>query len=317
MATDNRSFRHSYHNKEALLAQANARTGGYDDFIKSNVKKYKVRDGKNVVRILPATWKDADHYAYKVWLNYKIGPDNATYLSLSKMGKGRDPIVEAQRVAERNDDEEQVKALRASSRLLMWVIDRQAPEEGVLLWSCPITVGKNLATLAIDEDTGGVSYIDHEEEGQDFRFHKEGTGLNTDYDPLKMKLLAPSPLSDDPAETKEWLAFTEAHPIPSTLNFYSYEYISQVFNGTPVTPKGNGKVDHNEPDELPVAPPARRREGDDGEPARVAQRVPVPEEAAPRRSSPRIVEDSDLPEGGSIRDRIRARQSAAVVVDDD
>jgi hypothetical protein len=275
-----RSFNYVRRSREDILERANASSGDFDDYIKRQFKKYKVRDGKNLIRILPPTWEKPRHYGYEIWLHYGIGADNQTYLSLAKMKAEKDPLAEAYLEADRDGNEKLAKALRARKRMLMWVIDRQAEDEGPLLWAAPFTVDKDIATLSADEDTTEVLLIDEPAEGYDIRFHKEGKGISTEYPAAKIKLLGPSPLSDDEDKAAAWLQFVQTNPLPEVLNFYSYDHISQVFNGnvrmdeTPnrggtkgnaervlLAPKGNGSprgVETDDEDQEEKPAPSRR-----------------------------------------------------------
>ena len=63
---EERSFKYHRRSKEDVKARANMRGGGFDSFIKPEFKRYKVRDGKNMVRILPATWEKPKHYGFDI-----------------------------------------------------------------------------------------------------------------------------------------------------------------------------------------------------------------------------------------------------------
>lgn len=313
-----RSFRYQERTKEAIKERANMRGGNFDDIIKPQYKKYKVHDGKNVVRVLPPTWEEAKHYGYDIYVNYSIGADNQSYLSLSKMKNEKDPIAEAQRLASREGDEKLARELQPRQRILMWVIDRNEEDEGPQLWAAPFTLDKSLATLSSDEDTGEVIFIDDPENGSDVRFYKEGTGLKTNYDAAKIKLMKPSPIHQDEKLQDQWLEYVQQNPIPSCLQFYDYAHISNVFNG------GGGRSDDMEAQggQGRIANGANKSEARDVDPPfdadpsrrRPTVTKPDPEDddepIKPRRAA--RVETTDEPaEGGSIRDRIRRRQEAA------
>ncbi len=330
---DTRSFRYERRSPESVKERANMRGGSFDSIIKPQFKQFKVRDGKNLIRILPPTWEKPKHYAYDIFVNYDIGVDNQSYLSLSKMKGERDPLDEARKVAQRDGDEKLAKALRANSRLAMWVIDRQAEEEGPQFWVCPFTVDKSFLTLAIDEDTNEVLYVDDPDSGNDIRFYKEGTGLMTRYDPLKMKILAASPLHEDATVAIEWLEFVGANPVPDCLQFYDYDHIAATFNGTagsrtdaeedPFNEKPKPRAtDRAASEESPRARPrasatngnlvSGRQTGE--KPARAA--VTVAEEP----DEDQVVEPK--PRGPSIRERLAARraptrEAEATIVEDD
>jgi hypothetical protein len=205
--------------------------GNFDTIFKSKFKQWKPKDGKNRIRILPPTWKGAKHYGYDIFVNYNIGPDNQSYLSLSKHNLGADPIAEARREAQADGDKDFAKKLNPNQRILYWIIDRSDEDEGPLLWAAPFTFDKALSNLCIDEDTKDVMFIDDPKTGRDVRFYKEGTGLLTKYDPSKMKVLPEGPTHDDADIEQDWLDFVADNPLPEVLNFYNYDHINAAFAG--------------------------------------------------------------------------------------
>lgn len=288
MPRTERRFVYRERTKEDLRERANMRGGNFDDFVKSSYKKYKVRDGKNIIRILPPTWEGLpNHYGYDIYLNYEIGPDNNSYLSLSKMKKERDPIAEACQQASREGDEKLANSLRPRQRILMWVIDRQAEDEGPQLWPAPFTFDKDLASISFDEDTGEITYIDDPEEGCDVRFYKEGSGLNTKYPAAKMKLMQPGPIHQDERKQDEWLNYIQENPVPDCLNYYDYDYLSAVFSG--------GAPKRDEEDEKPT----RRRTQ---EQSRVQARGQAPwdEDDGPQQNTPATKPNQPKPNGRQV-----------------
>lgn len=330
MAKTARSFHYHQRTPDDIKRRANDRGGDFDDYIKPQFKKYKVRDGKNLIRILPPTWKEPNHYGYEVHINYGIGADNQSYLSLSKMKNIKDPLAEAKREAESEANEKVAKALRPNKRILVWLIDRQAEDEGPQLWAMPRTFDQALANISMDEDTKDVMYIDDPKKGSDVRFYKEGSGMLTKYDPSKMRLLGESRLSEDDNLEDEWLQFVDENPLPNVLQFYDYDHIAEVFNGnvrtndddeeTAATVRNRPKpVAAKAPADDDEAKPARRRVVDDED-----------EEPAPRRTRAKVQaepEDEEDPEdeeppaaGLSIRERLRRSREgkkATVEADDD
>lgn len=231
MAKAGNRFQYQPRSAETLKQRANARGGDFDSMFKQEVKLFKPREGKNIVRILPPTWEDANHFGYDIWVNYGIGVDDQSYLSLSKMKNEPDPLAEARKLAERSGDKITADALNPKKRVCIWVIDRMAEDEGPQLWSAPWTIDKDFANLSFDEDTNEILMIDEPNEGRDVRFYKEGTGLTTKYDASKMRLMKPSALHEDEKVMDEWLAYIQNHPIPDCLNFYDYDHITNVFDG--------------------------------------------------------------------------------------
>lgn len=256
-----RGFHYQKRDKSAIKERANMQGGGYDTIIKPKYKVYKPKEGKNLIRILPPTWEKAAHYGYDIFVNYNIGIDNQSYLSLSKMKSEPDPLADARRDAERDGDEKLAKALRATQRICMWVIDRMDEDEGPQVYPAAFSVDKEIANLTLEEDTKEVLYIDDPENGQDVRFYREGTNLNTDY--VKFKLMPPSPIHEDEKLQNEWLEMIAENSLPECLQFYSYEHIAQVFNG-----KSKTGPDEGDEDEKPSRrrPTARKPADEDAEP---------------------------------------------------
>lgn len=320
MAKVTKRFENLYAKRDpsSIKERANQRGGDFDSLYVPGTKLFKPREGKNLVRVLPPAWPDASHYGYEIWCNYGIGVDTATYLSLSKMKNEKDPIVEARKQAEREGNKELADKLAPRKRILFYVIDRNAEDEGPQLWSAPWTVDKDFCNLAFDEDTKEVVMIDHPEEGCDVRFYKEGTGLATKYDSSKMRILKPSILHEDEGVMNEWLEYIQNHPIPDILNFYSYDHIAGVFDG--FVPK-----DEEKPKRGPVSIPSEKVLPnksvlrDDDEDELIEDRKHLREVAA--RPAPKsvehdedgvVVEDVPAMSVSRIRERLQARKSKPV-----
>src|SRR5882672_4625206 len=228
MAKNTRSFKYQRRSTDDVKERANAKGGNFDTFVKPQFKRYKIKEGKNLIRILPPTWDKAKHYGYDIHVNYSIGIDNQSYLSLSEMKGEKDPLEEARREAQRDGDEKLAKALRPQRRILMWIIDRLDEDEGPQLMDAPFTLDKSIANMSLDEDTKDVIYIDDPEEGCDLRFYREGTGLTTKYDASRMKLLKTAPISEDEKQQQEWLDYITENPVPDCLQYYDYDHISST-----------------------------------------------------------------------------------------
>lgn len=305
-----RGFSYQKRSKDTLKERANMKGGNFDTIFKPAFKQWKPKDGKNRIRILPPTWNDAKHYGYDIYVNYNIGADNQSYLSLEKHGHGADPLAEARREAQKEGDKDFAKKLQPNQRILYWIIDRNDEDEGPLLWAAPFTFDKSLSNLCIDEDTKDVIFIDDPEEGADVRFYKEGTGMLTKYDPSKMKVLEAGPISDDEGLENEWLDFIHENPLPDVLNFYSYDHIAATFGGQA------GRDEDEDADEKPVR---RRVKADEDEKPRrgrqhVAHRGSDPDDDEPelplKRGRAKVEEpedEDDEPEEKPTRSRQRAK----------
>jgi len=328
MAKSERSFNYQKRSREDVKARANMRGGGFDSYIKQEFKRYKVRDGKNMVRILPATWEKPKHYGYDIFVNYGIGADNQSYLSLSKMDAegeyGKDPLAAARKEAQREGDDDTAKALAPRQRVLVWVIDRLDEDEGPQLWDIPFSVDKDFVNLCLDEDTKEVVYPDDPEEGHDLRFYKEGSGLNTKYPGGRMKLMDAAPLHEDQDVQDEWLGFVKDNPVPDCLQYYDADAISAAFDGQvrgndedEEKPKRKVADDDDEADEKPKRK-ARAEPEDDDEPKKPSRRQRVTEEAEdeqdekPKRKA--AAEDDDETDEApkkSLRERLAERRKSS------
>lgn len=310
---EERGFRYEKRTKEDLKERANMKGGAYATLFKPKYKEWTPKDGKNRIRILPPTWKGAKHYGLDVHVNYSIGADNQKFLSLSKHGKGADPIAEARQEAQKAGDKDFAKKLYPNTRILYWIIDRTDEDEGPLLWAAPFSFDKALSNMCIDEDTKDVMFIDGNDnpaDGHDVRFYKEGQGLMTKYDAAKMKVLPKSNVHEDEDLEKEWLDFIEDNPLPEVLNFYDYDHIAAAFGGA-------AGRDEDDDDEKPatkrVKTPAA--DEDDEKPKgrqHVSHRASDPDDddaPAPRTRGPRRDPDDDETEAPPSRSRQRTKPS--------
>lgn len=197
----------------------------FDKFLKDGIKMYKVQDGLNRLRILPPTWPDADHYGLDIYMHYGVGPDRQSYLCLEKMLDKPDPIAEARAKARDDGDDEYAKELDAKKRVLVYVVDRDHPKEGVQAWAMPWTLDRDISKVSEDRSTGEVLKIDHPEEGYDIEFERKGKGNRTEYMGVAIARRS-TPLGKD-----EWLDFAQDHPLPDQLVYYSYDEIAKAFGG--------------------------------------------------------------------------------------
>ena len=332
---EKQGFVYQRRDAKTLKERADMKPGDYPKIFKPQYKVWKPKDGKNLIRILPATWENAKHYGIDIFVNYNIGADNNQFLSLSKHGKGADPIAEARQEAQREGDKALAEKLRPTQRILYWIIDRNDEAEGPVLFPAAFTVDTNIANLCIDEDTKDVIFVDDPAEGCDIRFHREGTGLGTDYPAAKMKILKPSPLHEDEALESEWLDFINENPLPDVLNFYDYDFIKNTFDGvigsfedkTEDKPFARKRAEPDE-DEEPVVP-VRRRATPEPEPVKQTARqrpvqVELPFEAEeedepappPRRVRARVDPEPE-PEPSELRGRLVARRRSPAPDPDD
>ena len=246
-------------------------SGDFDKILKDEIKMWKPSEGDNRFRIVPPTWERPEHYAYDIYVHYGVGPDRQTYLDLHKMKGLPDPITEERARAVKDGDEEYAKELRTTRRALIYLVDRNAPREGVQAWAMPQGMDSDLMNLAIDKETGEVLSIDDPDEGYDVEFHKSGTGIKTKYEALSIARRS-SPLGDD-----RWLQYAVDRPLPDQLVFFDYDHIAQAFGGGM-----SNKPSSRDRDRDDGRPSGRERVREDDAPARGRER----ESSRDRRADP-------------------------------
>lgn len=252
MAKQVKRFQYQQRDPSTIKTRSSQRGGDFDSIWKEGIKIYKPREGKNIIRVIPPTWPDASHYGYDLYINYRIGVDEQSYLSLSAMLNKPDPLAEARKEAEKEANKKLADSLKPSKRVAFYLVDRMAEEEGIQAWPSPWTFDKKICALSIDEDTGAVIMIDDPYEGCDVRFYFEKTGKQfPDYPAEKMRILKPSPLSEDEGLMNQWLDFAQDHPIPNMLNFYEYDHIASVFEGHVVKSEGEDETTSKRPKGTP------------------------------------------------------------------
>jgi hypothetical protein len=276
-----RTFRDVERTQEDAQRRAASR-GDFDSYVKGNVKFYKVVDGKNLIRILPAQWdkppwQDTPHYGVDIYVHYQVGVDKQAYLCPRKHLKKPCPICEACDEAQREgEDEKIIRELRPKRRVMVYLIDRLHQDEGPQLWGIPITVDRDFGNLAQDEDTNSLIYYESRKNGRDIRFYREKTGKQfPEYPAAKMRLQAESKLHEDKEIEAEWLGFAADNPIPDILNFYEYKHIAEAYNGmakpkseddddeVPWRGKGNGDDKNEKPARSRVRSRAAADDDDD------------------------------------------------------
>lgn len=217
-------FQYRKRGADAWEKRANQQGSEFQGIIKDEFKTFGPAKGDNFIRILPPTFDNAEHYGMDVYVHYSVGPDKATVLCLSKMLKEPCPICEARVKAERANDDELANELKASKRVLVWMIDRKEEGKGPLLWPMPWTLDRDFSKLARDPRSGEVYLIDHPEEGFDISFEKTGDGINTKYVGIQLARKASSVDSDI-------IDYIVKEPLDQTLVWRDYDDIQKMFRG--------------------------------------------------------------------------------------
>ncbi len=275
--------------------------GDYDNPIRDDIKMFTPKEGKNRVRILPRTWVDSEgpeHWAFPIHLHFGIGPDNSSYLCPTKMGKGTCPICEERGRLDATGDKEAARELRVALYQLVWIIDRNDEDVGPKAWRMPASKLEGpICDLSRDEDTGAILKIDHPADGYDVTFTRSGTGRNTDYTAPAV-VRKQTYLSENEELEQEWLDYISANPLPTILNHYDTQYITNVFGGA--TTARDSALDEDEDD----SPPPRSR--------RSRERTEASDTSDDDLDAPSADEDDSPPRKrdlrGEVKDGLRKRK---------
>ena len=237
-------FKYQERSREALQKRSEQRATKFDSPYKDGIQLYKAVDGENAIRILPPTWDNAEHYGMDVYYHYGIGEDQQTYICPAKMNEGDCPIcIEAKTIKPKTkEDEELLRQLKPGKRVLVWVVDRNNEEAGPMLYPMPWTMDKDISAASIDSRTGEILHVDSPDNGFDIFFSKQGTGITTKYNGIRIDRRE-SPLHSDASVVGEWLEYISDNPINSIYQVYSFETIDRAFSGK-VTAKNDVASSH-------------------------------------------------------------------------
>ena len=227
MAREKRKF--TYKGRSAEQVQKMAKGGGdFDTYIRDDVPLYKVTEGEHCIRILPATWENPEDFAVAIWVHYNVGPEENSYLCLRKMHDEHCPVCDEQERAKREGDEELAYNLLPTKRFCIWLIDRDKESEGPILWAAPQTMINNINKICFNKRTGEVIQVDNPEEGYDIIFERNGSGLKSKYEGIRVDT-RPSPIHDNVDQEDKWLDYIMDNPIPEVLVFKEADYLAKLF----------------------------------------------------------------------------------------
>ena len=190
---------------------------------------WKPTVGKHSIRVVPTAhphlFLEHEIKPFKeMHVHYGIG--NRTMVSPTNFGE-KDPIVEFAKQLRQSSDKENwqlAKKLDAKVRVFAPVVVRGEEEKGVRLWEFGKQVYQELLAIAEDEDVGDYS---DPMTGRDITVETtDGAANGTGFNQSKVRVRTKTtPLSDDAAEVKKWLA---EQPDPMTIfKKYSYEEMKE------------------------------------------------------------------------------------------
>jgi hypothetical protein len=317
---------------EDTVKRAERKTSGYASLLK-DAKIFKAAEGDNVVRVLPPSWKDPDHYGYRIWVHNNVGPKDQRYLCLRENPTSphkRCPICEElSRLGPRATTEDR-QLLSPREAVLYYIIDREKPKEGVQVWMVSPTAEAQIAAQTVDKRRGNVLNIIDPDDGYDLSFMRQGTTKNkTRYLGYKVDR-DPSPLSESERSYNRWLDEISERPLPSLLNFYTPDQIEEELYGKakddddddrPQKSKSRSRDDdEDDEDEKPRSRSRSRDDDEDEDEPRKLRKTRKAsdedddeEEEKPKKKARARDDDEDEEE----EDEKPARKSKSKVVDDD
>jgi len=225
-------FQYRSRSVEDMQKRASQSGKNQDSYISDDAKVFVPKGGDSIVRILPPTWEDPEHFGYEIFVHYGVGADRSDYLCLdwARNTKGECPICAERAKAEAAGEEEYAKSLKPKKRVLCYVIDRAHEDEGPMVWAMPWTIDRDICARAYDKRTKEVFNVDDPDNGFDISFTREGEGLKTKYLGIDIAR-RPSPISDAPSTQEKLMDFVITNPIPSILIERTAEEISKAFAG--------------------------------------------------------------------------------------
>lgn len=308
-----------------------------EGYINPDIPIWSARKGDNKVRMLPPTWKDAQHYGMDIYVHYGVGLDNNTVVCLAKnkdlIEPETCPVCEMRQQYQADGNDEYAEILRDRKRVLAYIIDRSDEDKGIQLWPMPFTVDRDVALVSQDEENGEMLFVDDPKEGYDVLFRRDGEGQTTKYVAVKVGR-RPTPLSNDRDQAAEWLDFINENPLPDQVVIADAEHIEELLEGGVATgdrkkgvtkAKGRrGRDDDEEEDEPPRRRGRSRHDEDEDEEEerpRSRRRAAADDdededEPAPRRRKP-IVDDEDEEEEALRGPRSRRAKAKPEADEDD
>lgn len=237
------SFHYQERSVDQVRRQAERQTGRFDSPVKKDFDIWRCKGGENTIRILPPTWENPEHYAYRVWMHRFIGSDGSSYLCPRKMLGKPCAICDAERDARDAGEQEEAKDLAVAPQWACWMLDRDGDDpERPQVFIMSDFMDKDIVSITYNSKRGDALRVDHPEEGYDLSIRRTGQGLKTKYSGYQFDR-EPTPALDDPGALADVLEFITANPIPDVLNFYDNSYLENVLQGT----TDRGSKDDDEP----------------------------------------------------------------------
>lgn len=229
-------FQYKARTAEQVEKRLSRTSGSFQGFLHDDYKLFKPAAGDNLIRFMPPTWDDAEHWGMEVHVHYNVGPERASVLCNAKMFGKKCPICEAQAAARKAGDEELAKELGERTQVVSWIVDMKDTSKGPQLYSIGFRMDSDFIKLTRDRESGEIYQIDNPEEGYNVSFQREGTGLTTKYSGYQLGRKASSIQAD-------WLAYVVEHPLPEVLVHRDYDEVKKLFEGNDAAGEDDDKPD--------------------------------------------------------------------------
>jgi hypothetical protein len=296
--TSSPKFKYRERDADSVKKRAEQDSGAFDSIFKSGIDTWRAKVGDNLIRFVPPTWEDPDHYGFDVWVHSYVGADNGSYLCPKKMLNKRCPLCEAQKEAADAGETEEAKQLKATKKVAAWIIDRDDDNPTPQIYLMSWTMDRDIAALCHNKRTGKVLMIDNPDNGYDLTLKRAGAGLKTRYFGQAIDR-DPSPMMDDQKASNKVMEYVDDNPIPSTLAYKDIEYLEAVVDGTNVKADKDADEDDDKPSKRKRARDDDDDAADDGKPVkrkRAAAEDDDAEDEKPVKRRRASAEDDDADE---------------------
>jgi len=195
---------------------------GYLNHIKSNVNKYKIREGDNHIRILPPVDKD-DFWGFDVKVHYNVGDNKGSIICNRYLHKQQCPLCDEYDKARKKNDEALSLLYKPAKRCLVWVLDLKDPSKGVLILDAPSSLIDEILLHSESKKTHEIIDVSHPTLGREIWFERSGTGKLTEYKNIQ--------IDTEPAPIESHI-LAKIKPFTEVIINRTYEELKQEIYGT-------------------------------------------------------------------------------------
>lgn len=162
--------------------------GDRNFYLSSDVTLFKMKQGDNAIRILPAL-NPGEFFGEEIYVHEWAGMNKDSFLCLEKMGDDGDvcPFCEqAKALSKANAAVEDILPFKPRKRILLNVVDLNNEKDGTKVWIAPYTVVNEILLASYDRKAKTPRDITDPDEGHDIFITREGDGKTTKYRGIQM-----------------------------------------------------------------------------------------------------------------------------------